>query len=133
MRERVRGTLGPLIPDDGPRGARVLRRTRGIALELIVFVLLTALSPVLVLGAAAIDLTLWIRRRKRVFRLKRRWLGSHLAGLRGLFGLRFETEGLELAGPGPVLVLIRHASIIDNALPDVIIGGAHRIGFRFVI
>jgi len=167
--------MGPLIPDDGPRGARVLRRVRGIVLELIVFALLTALSPVLVVAAAAVDLTLWIRRRKpwmairllamawwfllgelygllgllviwavsggrdsarrrdRVYRLKRSWLGSHLAGIRGLFGLRFETEGLELAGPGPVLVLIRHASIIDNTLPDVIIGGAHGLGFRFVI
>src|SRR2546422_769723 len=36
-------------------------------------------------------------------------------------------------GPGPVLVMIRHASIIDNALPDVILGRAHGLGFRFVI
>jgi len=73
------------------------------------------------------------RRRDRVYRLKRRWLASHLAGIRSLFGLRFEVEGLELAGPGPVLVMIRHASIIDNALADVIVGRAHGLGFRFVI
>lgn len=72
-------------------------------------------------------------RRDRVFRIKRRWLGSHLAGIRLLFGLRFDIEGLELAGPGPVLVMIRHASIIDNTLPDVILGRAHRLGFRFII
>jgi 1-acyl-sn-glycerol-3-phosphate acyltransferase len=30
-------------------------------------------------------------------------------------------------------VMIRHASIIDNALPDAIIGHAHGIGFRFII
>ncbi len=72
-------------------------------------------------------------RRDRVYRLKRRWLGSHLAGIRTLFGLRFQLEGLELAAPGPVLVLIRHASIIDNALPDAIVGRAHGLGFRFVI
>ena len=72
-------------------------------------------------------------RRERVFRLKRRWLGSHLGGIKMLFGLRFEIEGLELAGHGPVLVMSRHASVIDNALPDVVIGGAHGIGFRFVI
>jgi 1-acyl-sn-glycerol-3-phosphate acyltransferase len=65
--------------------------------------------------------------------LKRRWLGSHLRGLRALFSLRFEAQDLHLAGPGPMLVMTRHASIIDNALPDVIIGGAHGIGFRFVI
>jgi 1-acyl-sn-glycerol-3-phosphate acyltransferase len=73
------------------------------------------------------------RRRERVYELKRRWLTSHLAGIRVLFGLRFEIDGLELAGPGPVLIMIRHASIIDNALPDAIVGRAHGLGFRFVI
>ena len=169
------GPLGPLIPDDSPRGSRVWRRVRGITVEVIAFVLVTLLSPVLLIGAVALDVALWLRRRKpwmavrllamvwwflvgelygllgllwiwalsggrdgprrrdRVYRLKRSWLGSHLAGIRALFSLRFEVEGLELAGPGPVLVLIRHASIIDNALPDVILGRAHGLGFRFVI
>ncbi len=85
--------------------------------------------------------TIWVtsggqdsaRRRDRVYRLKRRWLRSHLGGIRAVFGLRFECTDLELAGPGPVLVMTRHASIIDNTLPDVVIGGAHGIGFRFVI
>ena len=43
------------------------------------------------------------RRRDRVYRLKRRWLGSHLAGIRALFHLRFEIEGLELPRRGPSL------------------------------
>lgn len=73
------------------------------------------------------------RRRERVYEVKRKWLASHLAGIRRIFGLRFEIEGLELAGPGPVLVMIRHASIIDNALPDAIVGRAHGLGFRFII
>ena len=72
------------------------------------------------------------RRRERVYALKRRWLISHLAGIRLLFGLHFEIEGLELAGPGPLILMIRHASIIDNALPDAIVGRAHGLGFRFI-
>jgi 1-acyl-sn-glycerol-3-phosphate acyltransferase len=169
------GPLGPLIPDDSPRGSRWLRRVRGITVEVITFVLVTLLSPLLLICAVALDVALWLQRRKhwmavrllallwwflagelygllgllwiqaisggrdgrrrreRVYRLKRRWLGSHLAGIRWLFGLRFEIEGLELAGPGPILLMIRHASIIDNALPDAIVGRAHRLGFRFVI
>jgi 1-acyl-sn-glycerol-3-phosphate acyltransferase len=153
----------------------VWRRVRGISVEVIALVLVTVLSPVLLIGAVAVDLALWLRRRKpwmairllvmlcwflagelygllgllgiwlasagrdsarrrdRVYRLKRRWLASHLAGIRTLFGLRFEIEGLELAGPGPVLMLIRHASIIDNTLPDAVVGKAHGLGFRFVI
>ncbi len=169
------GPLGPLISDDSARFPRVWRRTRGIAVTVGAFVLITVLSPLLAIAAVLVDGTLWLRRRKhwmavrllamawwfllgelygliglfaiwaisggrdserrrnRVYELKRRWLISHLAGIRVLFGLRLQIEGLELAGPGPVLIMIRHASIIDNALPDAIVGRAHEIGFRFVI
>jgi 1-acyl-sn-glycerol-3-phosphate acyltransferase len=167
--------MGPLILDDGTARQRWLRRARGTALIVGALVLVTILSPVLLLVALLTDLTLWLRRRKpwmawrlvamlwwfllgetwgllllgaiwlasggrdskrrrdRVYRLRRRWLGSHLGGVKALFRLRFESEGLDLAGPGPILMMTRHASIIDNTLPDVIVGGAHAIGFRFVI
>jgi len=74
-----------------------------------------------------------LRRRRLVYGLRIHWARSHLGGVRVLFGLTFEVEGLELAGPGPVIVLIRHASIIDNAMPDAIIGHAHGLGLRFVL
>ena len=73
------------------------------------------------------------KRRERVFALKRRWLSSHIAGVRRLFGMSFETDGLEIAGPGPAIIMIRHASIIDNALSDVIVGRAHDLGLRFIL
>ncbi|MEJ7784598.1 MAG: 1-acyl-sn-glycerol-3-phosphate acyltransferase, partial [Solirubrobacteraceae bacterium] len=65
--------------------------------------------------------------------LRIRWARIHLAGIRRLFGLRFEIEGLENAGPGPVVVLIRHASIIDNMLPDAVLAHEHGLGLRFVL
>ena len=74
-----------------------------------------------------------LRRRRLVYDLRIHWARSHLEGVRVLFGLTFEIEGLEHAGPGPVLILIRHASIIDNALPDAVIGHANGLGLRFVI
>jgi 1-acyl-sn-glycerol-3-phosphate acyltransferase len=74
-----------------------------------------------------------LARRRLVYGLRIHWARSHLAGVRVLFGLAFEIEGLELAGPGPEIVLIRHASIIDNALPDAVIGHAHGLGLRFVL
>ena len=167
--------MGPLIADDSTAVERWVRRTRGITVLLVMFLLVTVLSPLLLLGALVTDAALWVTKRKpwmalrliamlwwfllgeiygligllviwvasggrdsrtrrqRVFRLKRRWLGSHLGAIKKLFRMRFESEGLELAGPGPVLVMTRHASIIDNTLPDVVIGGAHNMGFRFVI
>jgi 1-acyl-sn-glycerol-3-phosphate acyltransferase len=74
-----------------------------------------------------------LRRRRLVYDLRIHWARSHLAGIRVLFGLTFEVEGLDRAGPGPVLVLMRHASIIDNTLPDAVIGHAHGLGLRFVL
>jgi 1-acyl-sn-glycerol-3-phosphate acyltransferase len=74
-----------------------------------------------------------LARRRLVYGLRIHWARSHLAGVRALFGLTFEVEGLELAGPGPEIVLIRHASIIDNVLPDAVIGHAHGVGLRFVL
>jgi 1-acyl-sn-glycerol-3-phosphate acyltransferase len=167
--------MGPLLPDDGPGGARLRRRARGIAIEGAAFVAITLLFPVLLPIAVAVDLVLWVirrkpwmavrllalawwflagelrgvtllfaigarslfrdtpRRRRGVYRLRQSWCAGHLAGVMRLFGMTLETEGLELAGPGPELVLIRHASIIDNALPDAVLGRAHDIGLRFVI
>jgi len=177
MRVR-RVTPGPLFLDDGPRGARLQRRAKGIAIEAGGFVVLTLALPVVLPAAALVDLALWLvrrkpwmavrlacmawwflfgelrgiaglaaiylitggplgrgslRRRRLVYDLRIHWARSHLEGIRVLFGLTFEIAGLEQAGPGPVLVLIRHASIIDNALPDAVIGHAHGLGLRFVI
>jgi 1-acyl-sn-glycerol-3-phosphate acyltransferase len=73
------------------------------------------------------------RRRFGVYRLRQQWAGGHLRGVQRLFGLTFDVRGLDEVAPGPVLILMRHASIIDNALPDTIVGRAHGMGLRFVI
>jgi 1-acyl-sn-glycerol-3-phosphate acyltransferase len=72
-------------------------------------------------------------RRFRVYRLRQLWAGGHLRGVQRLFGLTFDVRGLEDVAPGPVLILMRHASIIDNTLPDAIVGRAHDLGLRFVL
>ena len=177
MRVR-RVSRGPLFGDQGPRGARLQRRAKGIAGEAGAFVALTMTFPLVLLAAALVDLALWLvrrkpwmavrlacmawwflfgelrglagiagiyvvtggplgrgtlKRRRLVYDLRIHWARSHLAGVRVLFGLTFEVDGLEDAGPGPVLILMRHASIIDNTLPDAIIGRAHGLGLRFVL
>jgi 1-acyl-sn-glycerol-3-phosphate acyltransferase len=169
---------GPLFADDGPFFPRLARRARGIAIEVLAFLLLTLLFPLALLVGAGIDLVLWLRRRKPwvgvrlvamawwflfgemqalaglaliwlfsggpfgggslrrarwLYDLRIYWAGSHLGGIRRLFGLSFEVEGLDQAGPGPVLIMMRHASIIDNMLPDAVVGKAHGMGLRFVL
>lgn len=178
MQVRHVSTIAPVFPDDGPRGDRISRRLRTIPLEALAFVLVTLLLPLLVLGAALVDLTLWILRRKPwvgvrlalflwwfllgemralvtiswiwlsnggpfrgdserrrlgIYNLRVWWCRHHLAGIRSLFGLKFEIDGLEQAGPGPAVVMIRHASIIDNTVPDALIAHEHGLGLRFVI
>src|SRR5688500_4939887 len=157
---------GPLFPDDGPFGTRLVRRVRGISLEVVAFILVTVLFPLLLLVAAIVDLVLWLRQRKPwvgvrlvamlwwflfgemralvallaiwlgtggpfgqgslrrsrwLYGLRVHWSRSHLGGVRVLFGLRFEVEDQALAGPGPMVIMMRHASIIDNTLPDVFV------------
>ena len=167
-------TRAPLFPDDGPRGARLTRRARGIGIEAGAFAALTLLFPLILACAVLVDLVRrrhWIAvrmvafawwflfgelrgvvglagiyvvtggplgrgskaRRRMVYDLRIHWARSHLGGIKTLFDLKFEIEGLEHAGPGPVVVLIRHASIIDNTLPDALIGHEHGIGLRFVL
>jgi 1-acyl-sn-glycerol-3-phosphate acyltransferase len=171
-------SASPLFRDDGPLGARIIRRVRGITLEVIAFIVVTVLLPALLAVAAIVDLVLWLKRRKpwvavrlmaflwwflfgemralatifgiwivtggpfgigsmrrriMLYRLRVRWAAGHLGGIRVLFGLRFEIEGLDKATPGPVTIMMRHASIIDNMLPDSVVARTHGIGLRYVI
>jgi len=169
---------GPLFPDDSPRLPRLSRRIVGITAELLAFVLMTGLFPVLLLAAAVVDLTLWlkrrkpwvyvrllpglwcflfgelealvklpfiyvltggpfgtgsIRRRRWIYVLRIRWARNHLGAVRILFGMKFELENAEVAAQGPYILMLRHASILDNLLGDVLIGHSYGIGVRYVI
>lgn len=167
-------TAGPLFPDPGSRSTRIGRRVRSIGLEVLLFFVITLLSPLLVPAALLVDLARlvtgkrhWMslrmlamawwflagemrayptalgiflfsragseRRRCWSYSLRVRWMTGHVAGLKKIMGLRFEIEGLEEAGPGPVVIFMRHASIIDNTLPDALAGRAHDMGLRYVI
>lgn len=177
MRVKTPGP-GPLFPDRGPFVPRMIRRVIGIFVEVLAFVLMTVLFPLLFLIAAIVDLALWlkrrkpwvsvrllpalwcflfgeiealiklpviyvltggpfgrgsIRRRRWIYVLRIRWARNHLGAVRVLFGLKFEVERLENTAEGPYILMIRHASIIDNLLPDVLIGKTYGIGVRFII
>ncbi len=169
---------GPLLPAAGTTSQRLVRRTRGVALELIGFVLATALLPVLVVVAVIVDvvaklrtgkpmvavrlvgvlwfflftevwcyaflLGLWLitggpfgagsmLRRRGVYWLRPHWAGSILGAARILMGMDFQIEGRDETLPGRYLIMIRHASIIDNLLPDTVIAGPNGMGIRYVV
>ena len=93
------------------------------------------------LGIAALGV-LWIAsaggRFRRIFidgtySIQRWWAGSLFRTIRRAFDLRFEVEGSETIAPGPVLVFMRHASIVDNLLPSAFVTAPHRIKLRYVL
>src|SRR4051794_6741560 len=94
----MRVSRGPLIADDGPAGARLARRARGIAIELSAFALLTLLSPLVLAGALLVDMALWVLRRKpwmavRLAAMAWWFLFGELQGMLGLAGIYLLTGG----------------------------------------
>lgn len=77
--------------------------------------------PTVVLGSA------WTWRFQQV------WAGWMFAAVQRLMGLRVEVSGDDVLGDGPVIVLVRHASIVDNLLPSVLVARAHRVHLRYVL
>ena len=72
---RVNGVgAGPLFADDSAFSARLLRRVRGLVLEVGFFVILTPLLPVALAAAALVDLVRWVRHRKP-------WVGVRLVAM----------------------------------------------------
>ncbi len=73
------------------------------------------------------------RRRVWVWKLQSMWAGGHMDGVRRIFGLKVEIEGEELVVPGPAIYLVRHASIIDNALPAAFVSRGRGLELRYVL
>ncbi len=67
------------------------------------------------------------------WRVQQLWAGALFAAARALFRLRLEVTGEDAAAPGPEIVLIRHASIVDNLLPAHLVARPHRIRLRYVL
>lgn len=67
------------------------------------------------------------------FGLQQRWASWNLKALEALFGLEVVVEGAEASSPGPVVVLSRHASMVDTLLPAAIISRRGGIRLRYVL
>lgn len=174
----ARLSLSPLIAPEGPPVRRRIRIVRGILFEGALFLVLTALSPVWLCGAALVDLTLWLgqrkpwmsvriallvwwflfgelrgllgllgvwllaggprardsaARRRRTFQLQASWAAGHVSGACRICRVRLDVEGDELIGSGPMIVLSRHASVLDNGLPAILVSRPHGVDLRYVL
>lgn len=54
---------------------------------------------------------------ERTWAIQRWWANGLLSSAQRIFGLEFAAEGIEVLTPSPYLLLMRHASIVDNLLP----------------
>jgi 1-acyl-sn-glycerol-3-phosphate acyltransferase len=72
-------------------------------------------------------------RRRRIFRLQVAWAAGHVAGVRRVCRVSFDVEGDELIGEGPVVVFARHASVIDNGLPAMLVSRPHGLDLRYAL
>jgi 1-acyl-sn-glycerol-3-phosphate acyltransferase len=66
-------------------------------------------------------------------RLQVAWARWNFAAVRLFFGLQLTIEGEDQVTPGPIVVLSRHASMIDTLLPAILISGGHGIRLRYVL
>ncbi|MEM8609143.1 MAG: lysophospholipid acyltransferase family protein [Myxococcota bacterium] len=73
------------------------------------------------------------RLQTRIVALQGWWAGTIMGVARGLLQLDFSIEGLEQATPGPAILLIRHASILDTLLPSVFIQRPTGWRVRYVV
>lgn len=73
------------------------------------------------------------RRTDTTFRLQERWASWNLRALQTLFALEISVEGEEALLPGPVVVLSRHASMVDTLLPATIITRRAGLKLRYVL
>jgi 1-acyl-sn-glycerol-3-phosphate acyltransferase len=122
---------------DGTR--YLVRRRPAMTLRLLAFGwVFLAVEAVGILWMAAT----WVRSgfgvsRKRLVEstwpIQRWWARTLFRTVQRIFDLRFVATGFELARPGPVLAMFRHASIIDNLLPAVYLTDAQRLKLRWIV
>ena len=61
------------------------------------------------------------------------WARSVFGAAETLFGMRTRVTGLDALGEGPIILLSRHASILDVLLPYIHVAGRCRMHLRFVM
>ena len=67
------------------------------------------------------------------YRLQNRWASWNFRAVRFIFGLDFVADGQQSAAPGPVILLSRHASLIDTLLPSWFVSRQLGIRVRYVL
>ena len=114
----------------------IVRRRSFIVLRLLIFGWLYFGLELFALG-----LVLWVfatsrnreRRYARLYRLQAWWGTVNLKAAQRLLSLDIRVTGAELAVPGPSILLVRHASILDTLLPCTYVQRPYGFRLRYVL
>ncbi len=70
---------------------------------------------------------------KATYQLQNRWAAWNFRAVRFIFGLEFVADGLDQVVPGPIILLSRHASLIDTLLPAWFVSRNTDLKLRYVL
>lgn len=73
------------------------------------------------------------RAEQAAFQLQTRWTAWNFRAVRTIFGLDFAVDGQEQVLPGPIVLLSRHASLIDTLLPAWYVSRETGLKLRYVL
>ncbi|MBL8936111.1 MAG: lysophospholipid acyltransferase family protein [Archangium sp.] len=73
------------------------------------------------------------RLERHTWPVQRRYVAMHFFFVRAIYRLDFQVESDALVGKGPLLVLIRHSSIVDTLIPGVFLANRHLLELRYVL
>ncbi len=105
-----------------------------LTLFLVAFLATETVGLALLFATGILTLGSPTRRQDLTWPVQRLYTRMHMAAASRLFGLRFRTEGDDLgAEGGPVVVLVRHASLVDTLVPGVFLANRHHLKLRYVL
>jgi 1-acyl-sn-glycerol-3-phosphate acyltransferase len=109
-------------------------RKPAMATRLVSFLWVYLLGEIWALAGMLITWPTTSRRRQDLtFRLQQLWTSWNFNAMRVIFGLKVEVTGADQIPPAPILVLARHASMVDTMLPARLVGRGYGIRLRYVL
>jgi 1-acyl-sn-glycerol-3-phosphate acyltransferase len=114
----------------------LIRRRSFIVLRLLVFAWFYfgfELIALLLVGAVFLSRPAGASRSEALYRLQAWWASLNLKAARRLLRLQIEVAGARCAVPGPAILLIRHASILDTLLPCTYVQRPYGFRVRYVL
>lgn len=116
----------------------VVRKLAGgpsfVAVRILAFGWAYLLGEVWALAALGATAVLPLERKRRVtYRLQGNWASWNLRALRTIFSVDLDVSGQDTLTPGPLVLLVRHASIVDTLLPATLVARPLGMKLRYVL